>query len=168
MSIKNWIFKLPRFRGAAGATATDSLLKEMAKILEESSRQALEDAHAAAAAGTGPQTWDADWCENAIDISEEVEAMVSNWSWQHVQTFQEILSWALASPQGQKAQEMQGETTSPWNDGLEMLEEMRSALTYRGQTLLQEQSKGLHYSEEQREELSEALDELLSPQKEEA
>jgi hypothetical protein len=172
MSIRNQISNLLRL-GKADASSgakepTCELLQQLTRITEEAHREALANAHAAAAAGTGPQRWDADWYGNAINLSEEVEAMVGDWSWQQVQTFREVLGWALASPQGQRAQAMRGEPDSPWNDGLEMLEEMQMALTWRTQNLLHQQSRGLQYSQEQQQELEDALEELLHPQEEQA
>ncbi len=170
MSIKTQIFKILPFGKAPvspGTTASmEELLQELDRMAGEAHQKALANAHAAAATGTGPQAWDADWYGNAINLSEEVEAMVGDWSWQNVQSFREVLSWAAASPQGQRAQAMRGEPDSPWSDGLEMLEEMQMALTWRTQNLLHQQSKGLHYSNEQRQELADALEELLDHQDE--
>ena len=168
MSIKAQIFKILPFGKAPvrpGTTASiKELLEEVERVAGEAHQQAMEKAHAEAAAGTGPQAWDADWYGNTLDLSDEVEAMVGNWSWQHVQSLREVLSWAAASPQGQRAQAMRDEPGSPWSDGLEMLEEMQMALSWRTQDLLHQQSRGLHYSNEQRQELADALDELLNPE----
>ena len=172
MSIKTQIFKILSFGKAPvnpGTTPSmEELRQELDRAMEEAHQQALASAHAAAAAGTGPQAWDADWYGNAINLSEEVEAMVGEWSWQHVQLFRELLSWAAASPQGQRAQAMRGESNSPWSDGLAMLEEMQMALSWRSQNLLYQQSRGLHYSKEQQRELNDALEELLHQQNEQA
>lgn len=170
MSIRNQIsnlFKLVKVEAPSAATeSTAELLQELTRIMEEAHHEALANAHAEAAAGTGPQTWDADWYGNAIDLSEEVEAMVSDWSWQRVQSFGEILGWALNSSQGQRALAMRDEPDSPWNDGLEMLQEMQMALTWRTHNLLHQQSRDLHYSKEQQHELEDTLEGLLNPQEE--
>lgn len=172
MSIRNQISNLLRLGKTevsfASKEMTAELLQELTRITEEAHHEALADAHEAAAAGTGPQTWDSDWYGNAINLSDEVEAMVGDWSWQHVQSLREVLSWAAASPQGQRAQAMRSEPNSPWNDGLEMLEEMQTALTWRSQNLLHQQSRGLHFSKKQRQELEDALEELLNIQGEQA
>jgi len=172
MSIKTQIFKILPFGKTPISPSTtasiEELLQGLDRVAGEAHQQAMAKAHAAAAAGTGPQTWDADWYGNAINLSEEVETMVGNWSWQRVQSFREVLSWALASPQGQRAQAMRGEPVSPWSDGLEMLEEMQMALTWRTQNLLHQQSRSLHYSNEQQQELEDALEELLHQQDEQA
>lgn len=122
------------------------------------------EAHAAAADGTGPQIYDGDWWENTLDPCEEVEAMVHRWSWQNVQIFQEILDMALASPQGQKAQSIADEEHNPWEDSLAMIEQMRSAITFRSHRLLLEQGKGLGNSQGRQFELQLALEDLLDPE----
>ena len=168
MSFKNVILKLLSFGKLATVTApgpvTKDLLLEFDSIVEEIHHEALADAEAAAASGTGPQAWDADWCENALDFVDEAGTMVQGWSWQHVQTFQEILDMALASPQGQRAQSMPAEVSNPWQDALEMIEGMKLALAFRSHDLLLKQSKELGNSQESQFELGEVLDHLLNPE----
>jgi hypothetical protein len=145
---------------AASNHERDALLS----LLEEFYRKNLADAHADAASGTGPQPWDADWCENALDVWEETEVLVQNWSWQHVQTLQGILDMALASPQGQRAQSLAGDVANPWSAELEMIEGIKQALTFRSHSLLLKQGKGLGNSQGRQFELAVALEELLNPE----
>ena len=140
------------------------LFKEFDEIMEESHRAQLAVAQEEASAGTGPQTWDADWFENSIDFSEEAEDMVRHWTWQQINVFQEILDMAMNSPQAQRGLELQDDINSPWNDALEMIEGMQRGLRWRSHELLYKQAKGLNYSKEMKGDLDDALEEILNPE----
>jgi len=167
MFIKNKIGNMFRFsrnhQQARSEQAAGDLFDELEAIFKEHYLATSEKAHAAAADGTGPQIYDGDWWEHTLDPCEEIEDMVRGWSWQNVQIFQEILDMALASPQGQRAQSIADEGHNPWGEALEMIEQMRSALTFRSHRLLLDQGKGLGNSQGRQFELQVALDELLEP-----
>lgn len=153
----------PKSRKMSTKAANNPEITTLLNLLEEAYRQNMATAHAEATLGTAPQPWDADWCENALDIWEETEVLVKKWSWQHVQILQEILDMALASPQGQKAQSLAHEVNNPWRDALRMIEGMKQALTSRSHSLLRKQGKELGNSQGRQFELEVALDELLHP-----
>ena len=159
MKTPKQIMKSLRFwKKKASSTQLDKLLK----ISEQIHHEQLRQAQAEAAAGTGPQTWDADWFENELDLGEEALALTENWSWKHVQALQEALDWALASPQGQRAQARQEEESAPESTALQMIQELQLGITWRSHTLLCQQAKALGYSEEQLGNLQDSLEELLS------
>lgn len=146
---------------------SEKFMAQMELLLKEAHSQQVEQAKAAAAEGTGPQTWDADWFENELDLGEEALALTESWSWQNVQALQEALAWALASPQGQRAQARQEEENAPWDPTLQMIQDIQLGLTWRSHTLLSQHAKALGYSKEQLGHLNESLDELLYPEAEE-
>lgn len=158
---------LPFRKPEAPARSCERLLAEGLQIFEQTLRKQRVQAKAAAATGTGPQTWYADWFENELDVGEEALALTETWSWQNVQTLQEALDWALASPQGQRAQARQEEENTPWNATLEMIKDLQLGLTWRSHTLLTQQAKVLGYSSEQLGSLQEALEECPCPETDE-
>lgn len=145
----------------------ETFMAQMDLLLKETHNKHVEQAKAAATEGTGPQTWDADWFENELDLQEEALALTENWSWQNVQTLQEALTWALASPQGQRAQAKHEEENALWAPTLQMIQDIQLGLTWRSHTLLSQQAKALGYSKEQLGHLNESLDGLLYPEAEE-
>jgi len=167
MSIYNHILNLlPFHKQQPEKPDSEKFMAQMELLLKEAHSQQLEQAKAAAADGTGPQAWDADWFENELDVGEEALALTENWSWQHVQTLQEALAWALASPQGQRAQARQEEENAPWDPTLHLIQALQQGLTWRSRTLLSQHAKALGYSKEQMGDLNESLDELLYPEAE--
>lgn len=166
MSIHKHILDLLPFSRPAKQNK-EEFMAQMNLLLKESHGKQVEQAKAAAAQGTGPQTWDADWFENELDLPEEALALTENWSWQQVQALQEALAWALASPQGQRAQLMGEEENDPWCATLQMIQDLQLGLTCRSHALLSQQAKALGYSKEQLGHLNESLDELFYPEAEE-
>ena len=168
MSIHKHILDLLPFSRPAKQNK-EEFMAQMNLLLKETHSKQVEQAKAAATEGTGPQAWDADWFENALDVGEEALALTETWSWQNVQTLQEALDWALASPQGQRAQARQEEEeeNAPWDPTLQMIKDLQLGLTWRSHTLLSQQAKALGYSKEQLGDLNESLDELLYPEAEE-
>lgn len=164
MKTPKQIMKLLRF---CKKKAPSAQLDKLLKISEQIHHEQLRQAQAEAAAGTGPQTWDADWFENELDLGEEALALTENWSWQHVQALQETLDWALASPQGQRAQARQEEESAPESTTLQMIQDLQLGLTWRSHALLSQQAKELDYSREQMKKLQDSLEELLSAEAEE-
>ena len=75
-----------------------------------------QEAYNAAQTGTGPQPWDRDWYRNKetthwsfySDLLEEFE-----WGWHQTNDLIEVFSWALASPDAQRAVMGIGEPNSP-------------------------------------------------------
>lgn len=166
MSIHKHILDLLPFSRPAKQNK-EEFMAQMNLLLKETHSKQVEQAKAAATEGTGPQAWDADWFENELDVGEEALALTETWSWQNVQTLQEALDWALASPQGQRAQARQEEENTPWDPTLQMIKDLQLGLTWRSHTLLSQQAKALGYSKEQLGDLNESLDELLYPEAEE-
>lgn len=161
ISYKKILDRLPFHKKQPDKPDLEKFMAQMALAMEEAHSKALDQAHAAAAEGTGPQTWDADWFENELDLGEEALALTENWSWQHVQALQEALDWALASPQGQRAQARQEEESAPESTTLQMIQDLQLGLTWRSNTLLSQQAKALGYSRQQMENLQDALAERL-------
>lgn len=134
---------------------------EFLKITKEIHRKKLDKAYEDAKAGTGSQDWDAGWFENERCFAEETEAFVCKWSWQQVQTLREILNWALASPQGQRALHLCNEESSPWQGTLDMIESMKQGLNWKIHALLIQHAKKLQYNKEKMIQISDDLDILL-------
>jgi hypothetical protein len=107
-----------------------------------------DHALAAAQAGTGPQPWDRDWYERCSDVSEEIYDLASVAGWQWAQELIEVLNWALASPQGQRALELAGQSSNPWQGELELIAHLRQNLVSASHDLLREEAQQLDYSKE--------------------
>jgi len=133
-------------------------MEELMALVERAEQQRLADAHAAAASGEGPQPWDRDWFEHQSDIGHEIFEIASTMGWHRTQDFLEVLNWALASPQGQRALAQAGDDASPWQGALEMIEELRGALIEASHQMLGAQADGLGYTIDAKEELWEALE----------
>jgi len=138
-------------------------IEELVAIQTRAQQKRLADAHAAAASGEGPQTWDRDWFENQQYIGDKISEIASILGWHRTQDFLEVLDWALASPQGQRALAQAGDDASPWQGALEMIEELRGPLIEASHEMLGTQAAGLGYSTDAQEELWEALDEVPVP-----
>lgn len=123
-------------------------------------QQALTDAHAAAASGEGPQPWDRDWIEFQVDIEDDIREIAGRIGWHRTQDFLEILDWAVASPQGQRALAGLGDAASPGQSVLELIEELVRPLTEASHQMLSAHAKGLGYTDEIASDLAESLDEL--------
>jgi hypothetical protein len=130
---------------------------EQAKLLRQ---QAWADAHAAAASGEGPQPWDCDWIKFQVDVSDEIHALAHAIGWHRTQQFIEVLDWALASPQGQRALAMGDDPASPWRGALEMLNEFRHPLAEASLQMLMEEVRGLGCSDCLKEALEIGLEGL--------
>jgi len=167
ISYKKILDRLPFHKKQPDKPDLEKFMAQMTLAMEEAHSKALDQAHAAAAEGTGPQTWDADWFENELDLGEEALALTESWSWQNVQTLQEALAWALASPQAQRAQARQEEENALWDPTLQMIKDLQLGLTWRSHTLLSQQAKALSYSREQMRNLQDSLEDLLSAEAEE-
>jgi hypothetical protein len=133
-------------------------IEKMVALNERAKQQEIADAHAAAASGEGPQTWDRDWIENEVYIEDKIFEIASTMGWHRTQNFLEVLEWALASPQGQRALAQAGYDASPWQGALEMIEELRGPLIDASHQMLGNQAAGLGYTIDAREELWEALE----------
>lgn len=138
-------------------------LEEMKALAERAEQQKLADAHAAAASGEGPQAWDRDWIEHEVHIGDTIFDIASTIGWHRTQDFLEVLDWALASPQGQRALAQAGDDASPWQGALEMIEELRQPLINASHEMLGTQAIGLDYTIDAREELWEAIEEAPGP-----
>lgn len=138
-------------------------MEEMVALHKRAQQQELADAHAAAASGEGPQTWDRDWIENEPYIEDKMSEIGRTLGWHRTQDFLEVLDWALASPQGQRALAQAGDDASPWQGALEMIEALRGPLIEVSHEMLGTQAAGLGYTTDALEELWEALDEVPGP-----
>ena len=139
-------------------------MEELMALVERKQQQEMADAHAAAASGEGPQTWDRDWFEQKeAYIGDKISEIASTSGWHRTQHFLEVLDWALASPQGQRALAQAGDDASPWQGALEMIEELRQPLIEASHQMLGSQADGLGYTIDAREELWEALSEVPGP-----
>ena len=139
-------------------------IEELVAIQTRAQQQRLADAHAAAASGEGPQTWDRDWFERKeAYIGDKISEIASTIGWHRTQDFLEVLDWALASPQGQRALAQAGDDSSPWQGALEMIEELRQSLIEASHQMLGSQADDLGYTIDAREELWEALSEVPGP-----
>ena len=138
-------------------------MEELMALAERAQQQRLADAHAAATSGEGPQTWDRDWIEHKVYIEDKIFEIASTMGWHRTQDFLEVLDWALASPQGQRALAQAGDGASPWQGALEMIEELRGPLIEASHQMLGSQADGLGYTIDAREEMWEALAEVPGP-----
>lgn len=138
-------------------------VEEMIAAAQLAEEQAMVDAHAAATSGEGPQTWDSDWIENNVCIEDKIFEIASTIGWHRTQDFLEVLDWALASPQGQRALAQAGDEASPWQGALEMIKELWQPLTNASHEMLGSQAAGLGYTSEAQEDLWEALNEVPEP-----
>jgi len=133
-------------------------LQELKEIAERVRQQRLVDAHAAADSGEGPQPWERDWFQYQLCIEDEIMEISSTIGWHRTQDFLEVLNWALASPQGQRALAQAGDDTSPWQGALDMIKELELSLIEATHLMLDSQATGLGYTDEAREDLWGALE----------
>ena len=138
----------------------NALLAGAKETCEREWQQTLADAHAAAASGEGPQPWDRDWIEHQADLSDGVLAIAATISWHRTQDLLDVLDWALASPQGQRALAMREDANSPWQETLEMLEELRPALLEASLQMLNDRARSLSSAGCSQAGLEDALEEL--------
>lgn len=146
-----------------GPEELQKALAEVQKRIEQERAQALADAHAAAASGEGPQPWERDWIEFQVDIEDDICEIASTIGWHRTQDFLEVLDWALASPQGQRALAATGDDTSPWQGALEMIDELRRPLIEASHQMIRARADGLGYTGEAKDELWDTLEEHSLP-----
>ena len=131
--------------------------------LEQEWQQEFADALAAAAAGEGPQPWDRDWIEFQVDVEEDIRETAGRLGWHKTQDFLEIMEWAVASPQGQRALAQMGEVDAPGQHVLELIGEVARALTEASHQMLQSQGNRLGYTGDLQSDLVERRVELSRP-----
>lgn len=146
--------------GLARDPELEAMLQEHRELIKQSFAQSLVDAHQAAKEGVGPQPWDQDWLENQTPMEDEIEHLSRSWSWQTVNNMIEVLNWASASPQGQRAVALSEDDDNPWQGPLDLIEEMKRALMNRSHSLLFQQAKGLEYPGTWLRDLADALEEV--------
>lgn len=132
-------------------------LLKTASELQGQHEEQLKLAQSEAASGTGPQPWDRDWIENSCELGDDLEEMISGWGWHAVNDLIEVLDWALASPQGQRAQALAEDSAQRENEPLQLIYEMRPVLVSRVHRVLREQGRRLGYSDQWRANLDDAL-----------
>lgn len=145
---------------------------EEAAQIEEAEKGLLQmlrkhEALEAAKAGKGPQPWDQDWFEYTESLAEDVMEVASKAGWHRLQHFREVLIWALASPQGQRAiasmQDRVGtDPTNPWHEPFVILANLYICVNRASHKMLREQAQGLNYSEGSMSDLERNLRKLLS------
>lgn len=140
------------------------LLHAMLKVAQAECKrkreQDLAAAHAAAASGEGPQPWERDWIEAQVCIEDSVRDIADAMGWHRTQDLLEVLDWALASPQGQRALALAGDPTSPWQGALEMIDELRRPLIEASHQMISARAQRLAYSGCLADDLDEAMEEL--------
>lgn len=145
---------------------SDWLMDAMFRVAEKECKrkweQDLADAHAAAASGEGPQPWDRDWIETDVCIQDNVRDIADAMGWHRTQDLLEVLSWALASPQGQRALALAGDPNSPWQGALDMIEDLRRPLMEASHQMISTRAWGLGYTGCLKDDLDEAMEELTS------
>lgn len=145
---------------------------EEAAQIEEAEKQLIQigrkyEATKAAKAGEGPQPWDQDWFEYTESLAEDVMEVASKAGWHRLQHFREVLIWALASPQGQRAiasmQDRVGpDPGNPWHEPFVILANLYICVNQSSHKMLREQAKGLNYSEGLTSDLEKSLRKLLA------
>lgn len=120
-------------------------VREAVEASQKAWQDQLDAARDAAASGLGPQPWDRDWIAFQGGVHDPVHEMAIGIGWQRTQDFIEVLDWALASPQGQRALALAGDQTSPWQGPLEMLQEIREHLVDASHEMLAAQADDLEY-----------------------
>lgn len=125
--------------------------EELQKLIDHEVRKS--QAYEAAKTGEGPQPWDQDWFESNQDITDEIIELACKAGWHRLEHFKEVLRWAMASPQGQRAvasvQDRIGpDPTNPWLEPLVILANLYISANKASHKLLREQAKRLRYSEE--------------------
>ncbi|MEB3275422.1 MAG: hypothetical protein VKM92_00505 [Cyanobacteriota bacterium] len=146
------------------AATEPELEKLMAEATEQARlrrQQAWADAHAAAASGEGPQPWDCDWIKYQVDVTDEIHELAHAIGWHRTQQLIEVLDWALASPQGQRALAMANDPASPWQGALEMLKEFRHPLAEASLQMLRDQIQELACSDRLKDALGFNLERLV-------
>ena len=107
---------------------TEAMLKLQEEKYKQNREQDLAKAQAAAASGEGPQPWERDWIETQWCIEDDIRDIADRIGWHRSQDLLEVLDWAMASPQGQRALALDGDPNSPWQDVLTMIQELRRPL----------------------------------------
>jgi hypothetical protein len=135
-------------------------LQELKEIAERVRQQRLVDAHAAADSGEGPQPWERDWFQYQLCIEDEIMEISSTIGWHRTQDFLEVLDWALASPQGQRALAQTDDDASPWQGALEMIKELQRPLIEMSHLMLLSHAEELDYTSKAQRDLWEAFHKL--------
>lgn len=149
----------PEITKAPGFPDNPAFLELVNSLPPEPFPPRLQLAQAMAAAGTGPQPFDRSWIGNDRDLWDDIPAMTDGWGYHKLQELIEVLNWALASPQGQRAQALVDDPHSPWSEPLGLIQEMRQVLLEQLHELLEAQAYALDYSEQWMGDLSTALKE---------
>lgn len=138
----------------------DAMLRVAEKECKRKWKQDLADANAAAASGEGPQSWERDWIETQVCIQDSVRDIADAMGWHRTQDLLEVLGWALASPQGQRALALADDPNSPWQGALEMIEDLRRPLMEASHWMISARARGLGYTGCLGDDLEAALEEL--------
>jgi hypothetical protein len=138
-------------------------VRALRALAERVKQQRLADAHEAAASGEGPQPWDREWFEYESCIENDISEIAYTIGWHRTQDFLEVLDWALASPQGQRALAQAGDDASPWQGALEMIKELQRPLIEASHLMLRSHAEGLDYAIEGQPDIWEAFNNFPGP-----
>lgn len=111
-----------------------------------------------------PQPWEEDWFASS-DLSGEIHQLAARAGWHRLQHLIEIMQWALASPQGQRAadralDQLGPDPSNPWQGAYELINEILPLLVEASHTMLRQQASGLHYSDASTDALETSLENL--------
>jgi len=119
---------------------------EMLELTMSIAKQQEEDAQTAALDGTGPMPYDREWFEVGCDYQSLIEH-AEDFDWHIANDLLEVMDWALASPQGQRAIARQNDPLNPGANALNALLDLREALTERVRNELMKHARELDYSD---------------------
>lgn len=111
-----------------------------------------------------PQPWEREWFAST-DLSGDIRQLASKAGWHRLQELIEIMEWALASPQGQRAADLAldqlgPDPSNPWQGPYELINEILPLLVADSHTMLRQQASGLHYSQASTDALETSLESL--------
>jgi hypothetical protein len=138
------------FRGMDGSRegdcerARENLRGQMLDLMVAALEQQTADAHAAALDGSGPMPFDRSWFEVETDFQSLIDRE-DGMQWHLANDLLEVLDWALASPQGQRALARQGDPLNPGADALNALFQFQDALTEKVRIELLKHARELKY-----------------------
>jgi|688.fasta_scaffold103483_2 hypothetical protein len=145
-----WLSRLVRWKPGSKENSLEVVVEkakgEMLELMMSIAKQQEEDAHAAALDGTGPMPYDREWFEVGCDYQSLIE-YADEIDWHIANDLLEVLGWALASPQGQRAIARRNDPLNPGADALNALLGLKEALTERVRNELIKHARKLDYSD---------------------
>ena len=110
------------------------------------------------------QPWEEDWFAST-DLSGEIRQLAAKAGWHRLQHLIEIMEWAQASPQGQRAADLAldqlgPDPANPWQGPYLLIQQILPLLVQASHTMLRQQASGLHYSQAATDALETSLEHL--------